>query len=186
MAKMVCPVWLGYLLASPIRKLVQNPDKILAPYLKDGMTVMDIGCAMGFFSLPAARIVGPGGRVVCVDLQEGMFASLKKRAKKAGVLDQIQPHLCSQESLDLESFSGKIDFVLACAVVHEVPDTARFFAEVYEAVKPDGRFLVAEPRGHVSQKEFEKTVSLARESGFSTEGSPEVGRSHGALFVKRV
>ncbi len=83
-----------------------------------------------------------------------------------------------------ESFSEKIDFALAYAVVHEVPDSARLFAEVYEAVKPDGRFLVAEPRGHVSEKEFEMTVSLARESGFVTADRPEVGRSHGALFVK--
>jgi len=184
MAKMVCPVWLGYLLASPIRKLFQNPDKILAPYLKGGMTVMDIGCAMGFFSLPAARMVGPNGKVLCVDLQEGMFASLEKRAKKAGVYDQIQLHLCGQDSLGLGSFSEKIDFALASAMVHEVPDAARLFAEVYEAVRPDGRFLVAEPRGHVSMKEFEITISIARESGFTTIERPEVGRSHGALFQK--
>lgn len=185
MAKMVCPVWLGYLLASPIRKLIQNPDKIFAPYLTEGMTVMDIGCAMGFFSLPAARMVGPNGKVLCVDLQEGMFASLEKRAKKAGVWDQIQLHLCGQDSLGLGSYSGEIDFALASAMVHEVPDAARLFAEVYEAVGPEGRFLVAEPRGHVSEKEFERTISLAQESGFVTSDRPDVGRSHGALFEKR-
>lgn len=184
MEKMVCPVWIGYLLASPVRKLIQNPDKILAPYIKEGMTVMDIGCAMGFFSLPAARMVGPEGKVVCVDLQERMFVSLEKRAKKAGLLDRFQTHLCRQDSLGLKQFSEKIDFVLAVAVVHEVPDAAGFFTEIFDAVKPDGRFLMAEPRGHVSKKEFEITVSLARKSGFVSAGRSHVGRSHAALFLK--
>jgi len=58
MAEKVCPVWVGYLLASPIRKLFQNPPKILSPYVENGMKVLDIGCVMGFFSLPLARMVG--------------------------------------------------------------------------------------------------------------------------------
>ena len=52
MAEDVCPVWVAYLLASPLRKLLQNPERILAPCVHEGMTVVDIGCAMGFFSLP--------------------------------------------------------------------------------------------------------------------------------------
>jgi len=54
----LCPVWIGYLLASPVRKLSQNPRKILGPYVNEGMTVADIGCAMGFFSLPLAKQSG--------------------------------------------------------------------------------------------------------------------------------
>ena len=52
MADRVCPWWLGYFLASPIRKLVHDPRSILEAYVKSGMTALDIGCAMGFFSLP--------------------------------------------------------------------------------------------------------------------------------------
>ena len=63
----VCPVWVGYLLASPVRKLIQNPKKLLSPYVEEGMTVLDAGCAMGFFSLPMARMVGPNGKVICGD-----------------------------------------------------------------------------------------------------------------------
>ena len=80
MAEHVCPVWVGYLLASPLRKIFQNPDKILSAYVKEGMKVLDIGCAMGFFSLPMARMVGSGGKVICVDIQPNMLSSLKKRA----------------------------------------------------------------------------------------------------------
>jgi len=61
MAEKVYPVWVGYLLASPIRKLFQNLHKILGHYIEKGMKVLDVGCAMGFFSLPLAGMVGPMG-----------------------------------------------------------------------------------------------------------------------------
>jgi len=73
MAERTCPVWVGYLLASPVRKLFENPKKILGEYIKEGMTVLDLGCAMGFFSIPAARMVGPNGKIICVDVQEKMI-----------------------------------------------------------------------------------------------------------------
>jgi predicted methyltransferase len=59
----VCPWWLGYLLASPLRRLRHDPSPILAPYLREGMTVLEPGPGMGFFTLELARRVGPSGRV---------------------------------------------------------------------------------------------------------------------------
>ena len=85
----VCPWWLGPLLANPLRRLVQDPAAILAPHVREGMTVLEPGCGMGFFSLPLARLVGPGGRVVCVDLQRKMIEGLRRRAKRAGLLDPL-------------------------------------------------------------------------------------------------
>lgn len=82
----VCPWWLGYLLAAPMRKLAQDPQKILKPYMKTGDTVLDVGSAMGFFSLPMARLVGERGHVVCVDLQEKMIDGLRRRASRAGLI----------------------------------------------------------------------------------------------------
>ena len=167
MAKHVCPVWVAHLLASPIRKLLQNPKKILSPFIKQGMTVLDIGCAMGFFSLPLAEMVGENGRVICLDVQEKMIDSVRKRAYKAGLSDRIKTHLCSQSSLGLTDLKERIDFALAFAVVHEVPDAGSFFSEIHEAIKPDGKFLVAEPKGHVSESDFDATVSLAEQEGFT-------------------
>jgi len=64
----VGPMWFGYLHLNPLRKLLQNPDKILGPYVNEAMIVADIGCAMGFFSLPLAKMVGANGKVICVDI----------------------------------------------------------------------------------------------------------------------
>ena len=122
MAEHVCPVWIGYLLASPLRKLFQNPDKILSPWVREGMTVLDVGCAMGFFTLPLARMVGPSGKVVCIDLQEKMIQALSRRARKADLLDRIDARICPSDSLGLADLNGQIDFTLLMAVVHEVPD----------------------------------------------------------------
>jgi 2-polyprenyl-3-methyl-5-hydroxy-6-metoxy-1,4-benzoquinol methylase len=70
MAKHVCPVWVGHFLASPLRKLLNNPKSMLGKHVIKDMIVLDIGCAMGFFSLPLAEMVGAKGKVICIDLQE--------------------------------------------------------------------------------------------------------------------
>lgn len=72
MAEKVCPVWVGYLLTSPIRKLFQNPQKMLGHYIENGMKVLDVVCAMGFFSLPIVRMGSSNERVICVDMQDRM------------------------------------------------------------------------------------------------------------------
>ncbi len=184
MSHHVCPVWVGYLLASPIRRLFQNPETILTPYIREGMTILDIGCAMGFFSLPAARMVGPNGRVVCIDVQAKMIESLKKRARKSDLMDRIDTRLSSSDSLGVDELTGKIDFAFAIAVVHEVPDSSVLFKEICMALKSKGQLLVAEPRAHVSLAALDKSISLAEQNGLKTIARPKVRSSHAALFEK--
>jgi len=166
MADHVCPVWIGYLLVSPIRKLFQNPDKILGPYITENMTVLDVGCAMGFFSLPAAKMVGRHGKVICLDLQNEMIEALEKRASKAGLINRLELRMCKENSLGLNDMTEKIDLAFAVAVIHEVPNTSAFLSEIYKTLKRGHKFLIVEPKGHVSVDNFEKTISIARENGF--------------------
>jgi len=173
MAEKVCPVWVGYFLASPVRKLFQNPDKILSPYIENGMTVLEIGCAMGFFSLPTAQMVGPNGKVICVDIQEKMIQSLRKRALRNGVSERIETRICTQNSLELDDMTETIDFAFAIAVAHEIPDVSGFFSEIYKTLKPGHKFLVIEPKGHISAEEFEKTVCIAKEIRFTVIDRPK-------------
>ena len=182
----VCPVWIGYILASPIRKLVwENPEKILRPYVNEAMTVADIGCAMGFFSLPLAKMVGANGKVICVDIQEKMIRKLEKRAAKAGLSDRIKTIINNNESFGLNDFKEKVDFALAIGVVHEVPDSARFFSEINEALKSAGRLLVAEPSGRVSETDFERTVAVAKHNGFEVTDRPQIKRGRTVLLQKK-
>ena len=186
MAHRVCPVWIGYFLACPVRKLFQDPEKILSPYIRKGMTVLDIGCAMGFFSLPLARMVGAEGKVISSDIQENMLRSLEKRAGKAGMADRIVTRVCHKDSFNMHDFKEQADFALAFAVVHELADVSLFFSEIYEILKPEGRLLIAEPKGHVSEKEFEITVSVAGQNGFKSAGRPRISHSHAVILEKEI
>jgi len=148
------------------------------------MTVLDIGPGIGFFSIPMARIVGPNGKVICVDRQKGMLAGVQKRAQKAGVSRQIQTLLCDEHSFGIENLAGTVDFALAFAVVHEVPDADRLFVETAAALKPHGKMLVAEPRGHVGEEAFSKTVALAERCGLRVVGRLDIRRSQSVLLEK--
>jgi len=184
MAGNVCPFWVGYLLCCPVRRLWHNPDKILGPHICEGMKVLDIGSAMGFFSLPMARMVGPEGRVICIDVQERMLKSLLKKAQRAGVHERIETRLCSKNSFCLEDIEEEIDFALAFAVVHEVPDCSLFFSQVYRTLRPAGKMLLAEPKAHVSANAFEKSISAAKAKGLEITATPHI-RSARAVLLKK-
>ena len=79
MSTHACPWWLGYLLVTPLRRLKEDPRKILTPYVRPGMVVLEPGPAMGFFTLELARLDGPDARLVAVDLQERMLAAIAKQ-----------------------------------------------------------------------------------------------------------
>ena len=179
----VCPWWLGWALANPVRKLLQDPAAILAPHLRRGMTVLEPGPGMGFFTLEAARRVAPTGRVVAVDLQPQMLEGLRRRAERARLGRHIEPRQAAPDSLGVEDLAGRVDVVLAFAVVHELPDAGRFFAEVRRALSPQGRVLLAEPSGHVSAQAFEATLAVARREGLKDEPGPAVWRSRTAVLA---
>jgi len=184
MAERVCPPWIGYLLASPLRKLVQDPARILSPYLRPGMTALDAGCAMGFFSLAMAEMVGPEGRVHSVDLQQKMIDSLRRRAQKAGLSERIEARVCGAVDLGIEDLAGSVDLALAFAVLHEVPDASRFLQQIHAALRADGRLLVAEPAGHVGSRAFQATIDTSERAGFVVRERPRVWHSHTALCGK--
>jgi 2-polyprenyl-3-methyl-5-hydroxy-6-metoxy-1,4-benzoquinol methylase len=92
--------------------------------------------------------------------------------------------VCTPTSLGLGGLDGTIDFAIAFAVVHEVPDVRSFFADVFQSLKPGARCLIAEPKGHVSAHEFEQSLSAAEQMGFSVAGNPKITRCHAALLCK--
>ena len=142
------------------------------PHIKPGTVALDVGCAMGFFSLDMAKMVGPEGKVVCVDLQPKMIKALVRRATKAGLIDRIDHRVCDRNGLGLEDLGGTVDFALAFALVHEMPDVEVFFQQIHAALRPGGTCLVAEPKGHVSEKQFEETLTAAKKTGLELGERP--------------
>ena len=186
MAHRVCPWWIGYVLLSPIRRWGQNPNTVLGAHVTPGMTALDVGCAMGFFTLELARLVGTGGRVVAVDLQQRMLKTLAKRAERQGVADRIEPRACLADDLGIDDLEGAVDFALAFAVAHEVPDQTGFFVQIHRALRPGRDLLFSEPAGHVDEQEFGQTVATAERSGFEIVQRPAIRRSRSVLLRRRV
>ena len=180
----VCPGWLGYWLLNPFRRMGQNPREILAPHLREGMTVLEPGPGMGFFTVELARLVGSSGRVVAVDVQPKMIDKLKQRLAKAGVAGRVDARVAPAESMGVGDLQGTVDFLLAFAVVHEFPDQAKFFAEVAAASKPGASLLLAEPKGHVKAATFDAELEAASNAGFTVAERPVIRRSLTALLKK--
>jgi ubiquinone/menaquinone biosynthesis C-methylase UbiE len=181
----VCPWWLGYFLICPARRFLADPARILAPYVREGMTALEPGPGMGFFTLELARKVGPSGRVIAVDIQPKMIEALKRRAAKAGLLERIDARLAEPRSIGLNGLTGAMDFVLAFAVVHETSDIGAFFVEAARAMKSGACLLLAEPTGHVSVEQFDAELRKAAEVGLDVVEHPSIRRSHAAILRKK-
>ena len=181
----ICPWQGGSLLAASVRKVLHNPKNILRSYLSDGMTAADIGCGMGYFTLPMACIVGNNGKVIAVDLQPEMLDGLKRKTDKNGITNII-PHQCKTDTLALDEWAGKIDFVIVFWMLHEVPDSERLIREVYAALSDRGKLLFVEPKGHVNARDFNKSLEIISSFGFTKTASPKIGFSRAALFEKTV
>ena len=173
-----CPWWLGYTFDNPLRRFAHDPEEILGDLVEPGQTVVDIGCGLGFFSIALARIVGPMGKVIALDIQHQMIQRAKRRAERQGISTGIDFRLCESNHLGV---TGPVDFVLAFWVAHEVEDLENLLIEVRSFLRPQGHLLIVEPKGHVSTSRFADTAELARNVGFKTSEGPVVRFSRSVI-----
>jgi hypothetical protein len=113
-----------------------------------------------------------------------MIEALRRRARKAGLADRIDARTVSPSSMELSGLDAAVDFVVAFAVVHEMPSAASFFLEAARAMKPGAGLLLAEPAGHVSEEEFQEEITAARAHGIRVIGRPPVKGCVAALMRK--
>ncbi|MBW2710148.1 MAG: class I SAM-dependent methyltransferase [Deltaproteobacteria bacterium] len=179
--KRVCPVEMAGSLDNRLRRWVQNPKKILGPYIKEGMTVLDLGCGPGFFSLEMALLVGKSGRVIATDLQKGMLQKVKNKIEGTELEERITLHQCEADKIGL---SNSIDFVLAFYMLHEVSNQEALFKEIGSNLKPTGQMLIVEPPFHVSTSVFQKMIEKAQNAGFTLSERPKVLMSKSAVLKK--
>jgi ubiquinone/menaquinone biosynthesis C-methylase UbiE len=151
----------------------------------EGMTVLEPGPGMGFFTVELARLVGTSGRVIAVDIQLKMIEGLKRRLAKAGLLGRVEVRLAQPNSMCLADLAGTVDFALAFAVVHEFPVGHSFFSEAAQVLKANACLLLVEPRGHVSAAQFEAELAESAKAGLSLLECPSIRRSQAALLKKK-
>jgi ubiquinone/menaquinone biosynthesis C-methylase UbiE len=178
---LICPWQIAPLMDNLLRPLVHNPRKLFAPYVEEGMTVLDVGCGAGFASLGLAELVGSGGSVIAADLQPQMLRIVRKRAMRAGLSDRIHIHLCEPNRIGVRE---GLDFAVAFFMVHEVPDAREFIEEIFTLLKEGGKFFLIEPKIHVKSRDFQQVVNEAQAVGFKLAGRPGVRFGYTALLMK--
>jgi len=175
----VCPVENAGGLDSRIRKFFHNPKKILQPYIREGMTALDVGCGPGVFTIEMAKMVGPSGRVIAADLQEGMLQILSNKIRGAEMEKIICLHKCEAERTGI---TNTVDFIFAFYMVHEVPHKQNFLKEMKTILKHGGHLLIVEPNFHVSKKDFKEMVNSLLDLGFEVVDNPKVFFSRSVLL----
>jgi 2-polyprenyl-3-methyl-5-hydroxy-6-metoxy-1,4-benzoquinol methylase len=177
----ICSVTHAGSLDNRIRRWLQDPRKILGPYIKEGMIVLDMGCGPGFFSIELARLVGKSGKVIASDLQEGMLEIIRKKIQGTELYERIILHKCEKDKIGL---SEHVDFVLAFYMLHEVPNQEEFFKEIKSTLKPNGQVFIVEPPFHVSKNAFEETIRKARDAGFMIVERPRLFLNKAVILQK--
>jgi len=179
----ICQVERAGALDNGLRRLVQNPRKILNPFIREGMTVLDIGCGPGFFSVEIAKMLNGKGKVIAADAQEGMLNIIRGKIKGTPLEQRIELH---QSSFDSIGVAEKVDFALAFYMVHEVRNQKKFVNELASILKPNGMMLIIEPKFHVSKNAFGSMVDMIKEIGFTVVDNPKVFMSRAIALRKNV
>lgn len=175
----ICPVELAGGLDNSLRKLFQNPVKILSPFIRKGMTVLDLGCGPGFFTVAIAKMLNGAGKVIAADMQEGMLDKIRMKIKGMELDEMIELHKCQEDTVGVKE---KVDFVLAFWMIHEVPDFENLFLELKSLLKTDGKILIAEPKFHVSKSSFSLMLDKVKSIGFEVSETPGIFISRAVLL----
>jgi ubiquinone/menaquinone biosynthesis C-methylase UbiE len=158
----ICPHKFAFMLDNIFRRCLQHPRKVVGEYLRLGDTVIDLGCGPGFFTIDMAKMVGPTGKVIAVDLQRPMLDTVARKARRHKVAEWVACHPCEAGRIGLAAHA---DFILAFYMIHETPDPHTCLMQIKELMKADARLLVVEPKMHVSQQKFEAMARQAEGAG---------------------
>jgi ubiquinone/menaquinone biosynthesis C-methylase UbiE len=147
---------------SPARAAWQKPDEVLdALAIGPGQTVCDIGAGPGYFALRIAKRVGPGGRVLAVDVEPKILDVLRARLEKAG-LRNVTPVLALGDDPLLPARS--CDLVLLVDVYHHLPDGPRYLARLAALLRPGGRIANVDWHKRATAIGPEQSHRVAREA----------------------
>ena len=162
-----------------LRRWLEKPHRFLGDLVRSGMTVADIGCGLGFYTRLLAKMVEENGYVYAVDLQESMLNFAQRKIRRAGLTERVEFIQCTQNNINLTT---ALDFALTMHVVHEVPDRSGFLKQIRDLLKPQGQYLMVEPKGHCSAELFKTIQNEAKAAGLEKINEPAIRFGHTSLF----
>lgn len=166
-------------LESRFRLWLQNPGRILRNHIRTGMTVLDLGCGTGYFTIEIARLAGITGKVFACDVQNGMLELLRDKIKDSGLQQQIEVFNNGEDSLGL---NVKVDFVVAFYSFHEMKYPDHIINDLNRIVKPETRILISEQKFHVSGTTFNAIIQKMESHGFEICGRLPVFLSRAVIM----
>lgn len=112
--------------------------------LRAKQTVVHLGCGAGFYLIPAAKIVGPSGKVIGIDVREDMLQEAESRAEREKVSDIVQTVRVNLESPDTQTVpTNSADWTLVANILYQA-DPKKILAEAGRITKKSGTILVVE------------------------------------------
>ncbi len=123
------------------RRIIPPKETLLKAGLKINEIFVDIGCGIGYFSIPASTIVGPEGKVFALDNSSDMLEELKRRIDKKRIIN-IVPILSESYKFPLGSNSGTFAFI--SNVLHEVENKTNFLEETNRVLVDGGTLCIIE------------------------------------------
>lgn len=148
-------------LLTPERVASLKPDELLRSFgLKEGDYLADVGCGPGFFTFPAAAIVGPTGRIVAADVQSEMIAAVMAHSAE-GDLRNVEIVKASDLEVPLER--NRFDMILLAFVLPELTQRAVFLHRLRRALRPEGHLVVLEGGDTDTETTTTANPSLSRE-----------------------
>ena len=178
----VCPATYSGSLDNFLRRLMHKPEKILKPFVKEGMKFLDMGCGPGYFTVELARLAGESGKVTAADLQQEMLDKMLIKVKSFGLEKRVVPHKCESERTGIKH---KVDFILTFWMAHEVPDQLIFFEEMKSLLNPGGKILIVEPIIHVTKRSFNEMILRLESAGLQITERPDITFSRSVLVEHR-
>jgi len=175
-----CHVRMAGFLDNRLRRYFHNPNKILKPFIRKNMTVLDFGCGPGVFTIEMAHLLEVTGKVISVDMQQGMLDIIKRKIKGTSIEKIIELHKCTQETVGLNE---NVDFALMFYVVHEVPSMKNLFDEILPRINRDGLLMIVEPKS-VSNKTFAAMIDSVKEYGLKEYSILKIAFSRGIILRK--
>ncbi len=131
-------------LVRPDREASEQPEQVLdALKIPAGATVADVGAGVGYFTWRLARRVGPGGKVIAVEVQQRMLDLMAKNLKDRNVTNV---EMVLGGARDPRLPEGAVDLALLVDVYHEFSEPEAMMTNIRRALKPDGRLVLIEYR----------------------------------------
>ena len=159
-----CPAWLVPLLENPYFEAVAGARTLIARAgIGPGMRVLDAGCGPGRLTVPASARVGPAGRIVGLDIQQGMLEKLAQRVAQQGLanVDLVLAGL-GEGRLPDDAF----DVALLVTVLGEIPDQPAALREIHRSLRPGGVLSITEVLPDPHYQRVSRVRTLAAEAGF--------------------